>query len=602
MKNIKLIKRFACLLLVAAVVLGSCKKNDELDRMFEGAKVVGVKINGELYLPTYDNDKVNVNIPAGKDLSKVKVQVLVANGNLKDFENDKIMDARMPIPLVLRGDDGASKDLKLRIISPPSLSNLIIEGLTIPKTDIFFSSTSLIVQVPVGTNLTALKVTMTFVNGTLQGFTNGTAMDYTNPKTFSIKGVDESTIYDYDLIVTTDKVGPASVKSMTINGIATDSVVLVAPSTIVPYVKGLTDFSKSTVTIVGGFGNKIDPSFTGTNLNLLLGTSKVKITGSDGIQKEFTIGVPQLSLKPVFEKKYEEFNFGANDLAGAALSGNHVVVSNYSAVAPAVVGPNYYDLTGKQEGVLNKTGVTIAHSLRKVATDTKGKILVLPLGLSSTDQTIYKWDDVTATPTPYITYSSASLGVTGSFRSAGINISGDLTADAIITVGRAQSSDVFVWKVTGGVLNPVPTKYNIPYTGLSFYFSVEPMPIGTPGYVSATITNGSLTGLAILTNTMEEVAKKSGLSSTDAKVYKLNGRTYLAYTVYATGKGAYFRVNDITEGNEASLEKPIMDILMPSAAANGNGTMAVDMAIINGKLHALFACTNIGMRLYKLEQ
>jgi hypothetical protein len=30
--------------------------------------------------------------------------------------------------------------------------------------------------------------------------------------------------------------------------------------------------------------------------------------------------------------------------------------------------------------------------------------------------------------------------------------------------------------------------------------------------------------------------------------------------------------------------------------------MDADMAVINGKLHAVFACTNIGMRFYRLEQ
>src|SRR5690606_8196310 len=96
--------------------------------------------------------------------------------------------------------------------------------------------------------------------------------------------------------------------------------VFIAPATVVPYVKGLTNFSSTTVSLVAGFGNTINPGFTGTNLNLLNNTAKVKITGSDGIEKEFTIGVPKLSLTPVFTKKYEDFSFPANDLAGIAFS------------------------------------------------------------------------------------------------------------------------------------------------------------------------------------------------------------------------------------------------------------------------------------------
>ena len=594
--------KLTALLLLVVVMFGACTKQDELDRMYEGAKVVGVKINGDLYLPTYNNADVVIAIPAGRDLSKAKVQVLVANGEVQDFGNNQIMDVRKPIPLTLKGSDGANKNVVLKIQSPPSLVNLIVEGLTIAKTDIFFSATSLIVQVPVGTNLTNLKVTLGFINGTLQNFTNGVAADYTNSKTFSIKGVDESTVYNYDLIITTEKVGPASVRSMTINGIVTDSVVFVAPSTVIPYVIGLTDFSNTNVTLAAGFGNKINPAFTGTNLNLLLANSKVKITGSDGIEREFTIGVPQLSIKPIFEKKYDDLGFPLNDLTGVALSGNNIIIPNYSANAPTVVGPNYYNLMGVQQGVLDKTGVVIFNSIRKVATDSKGVILGVSLGLTTSSQSIYKWDNVTATATPYITFSSASLGLgTTAFRAAGINISGSLDGNAIITVGLAQKADVFVWTVTGGVLDPNPTKLTHPYASTGFYWGVEPLPIGTPGFIG-TFSGTSLNGIASLTSTLGEIAKQSGISATDGKAIKLNGRTYFAYTVYQSGKGAYFRVSDITDNQAASIQNPIMNVLMPSSAANGNLTMDVDMAIIGGKLHAVFACTNVGMRFYKLEK
>lgn len=309
---------------------------------------------------------------------------------------------------------------------------------------------------------------MTFVNGVLQDFTNGAALDYTNLRTFKLKGVDETTIYNYDLIITSEQVGPASVKSMTINGIATDSVVVVAPATLIPYVKGLTNFSNSTVTITPGFGNRVDPAFTGTNLNLLLGTSKVKITGTDGIVKEFTIGVPQLSLTPVLEKSYASFGFTLpNDLTSVAFSGNNLIIPTNTV--SATTSPFYFDFSGVQKGSLNRTGTTVGNSIRKVATDSKGVILSVSLGLVTGDQYIYKWDNVTSTPVPYITYSSASLGLgTTAFRAAGINVQGSLDGDAIITVGRAQTNEVYVWKVAGGVLNTTPQKITHPYTSTGF--------------------------------------------------------------------------------------------------------------------------------------
>lgn len=593
--------KISMLMLFMVVLFTGCDKKDELDRMYEGVKVVGVKLNSELFTPVYTGNEAKIVVPAGRDLSKVKVQVLVANGEVLNFDNNQVMDVRKALSLSLKGSDGQNAEVILKIQSPPTLSTFIIEGLNVPASDVHFGSNTLIVQVPPSTDLTSLKVTMGFVNGTLVDFTNGVAADYTTGKTLSVKGVDEETIYSYNFIITTEQVGPASIKSMTINGKETVSVEVISPSTVVPFVKGITNFTSATVTIEAGFGNVIDPAFTGTNLNLLTGTAKVKITGSDGIQREFTIGVPKLALTPLFSKKYEDFGFPANDLTGVAFSQNYIVVSNYSATAPTVVGPNYYDLAGNQVGVLNKTGVVIAHSLRKLASDDKGAMLVVPLGISSTDQTIYKWDNVNAVPTPYITYSQASLKLDYAVRSAGINIAGSLDGDAIITVGMAQKTEVFVWKVTGGVLDPTPVKYNFPYAGTGFYWGIEPMPIGTSGFVGAA-TGNNFSGIIGLNGTMTETAKTTGLSSSDCRIYKSNGRVYLGFVVFVLGKGAYFRLADITDNQAASVQNPIMDILMPSTAANANLTMDVDITKINGKLHAVFACTNVGMQLFKLEE
>lgn len=600
MKTMKFFKcQHALMFAFLLLILGACSK-DEFTRAYEDTKIVGVKINNELFTPEHAGNITQVVLPAGKDLSKVQLQLLIANGEPVNFENNVVYDLRKPMAISLKGENGKQQDIILKVQSPPLLSSFIIEGITLPKEDIHFSSNSLIVQVPSNTNLTQLKVTMEFVNGTVVDFTNGVAGNYTNEKTFNVTGVDGETNYPYNLIITTEQIGPASIKEMTINGVVTDSVVFKSPSTVIPYVKGLTDFSNSSVTLKTGFGNRVNPAFTGINLNLLPGTVKVKVTGSDGIEKEFTIGTPQLSLTPLFSKPYADFGFPANDLAGAAFSGNHIVVSNYSAVAPTVVGPNYYDLTGKQVGILNKTGVTIAHSLRKLASDEKGALLVVPLGLTINDQFIYKWDNVTAVPVKYITYSKASLGVDYTPRSAGINISGSLDGNAIITVGMAQKTDVFVWTVTGGVLNPTPQKYSFPYSGTSFYWSIEPLPIGKSGYIGAA-TGTNFNGVISLNNTLSELHKQTGISASDLRVLTYKSRVYLAYTAFSNGKGAIMRVCDITDGQLASFQKPIMDVLMPSTAANGNLTMDADMAVIDGKLHAVFACTNIGMRLYKLE-
>lgn len=589
------------LMLLVVSFMTSCDKKEMDKRSFDAVKIVGVKVDGNLYLPKYTDQSVIVALPAGKDLSRLNLQVLVANGKLMDFVNDKDYDCNKPFTIHLSGFDGSDQQVTLRIQSPPSLANLIIEGLSLQPDAIHFTPGSLIVQVPKGTDLTHLAVSMEFLNGTLVDFENGKAADYTSPASFTLLGSDGETNYKYDLIITTQEVGPASVQAMTINGLATDSVLVVGSDTLVPYVQGLTDFSNADVDLQAGFGNRIDPAFTGKGLNLLSGDNKVKITGSDGVQVNFVISQPKLSLTPVLDKPYSEFGFGANDMAGAAFSGNHIVIANYTAVAPTVIGPNYYDLQGNPEGVLDKTGVVVAHSLRKLASDDDGRLLVVSLGITADQQTIYRWDNVTAKPVPYITYSKAILGIAANPRTAGINISGSLAGDAVITMGIAKSSEVYVWQVKGGVLNTTPTKLAIPYSSPSYYYSVEPMPIGTDGFIGA-INGNDFSGIALLTNTLQMDLQLPGIVTSDCKVKKYNGRIYLAYTAYVSGKGALLRICDITDRKAASFRSPIFEGWMESNQPNGNGTMDADMGVINGKLYALFACTNIGLEVYKLEK
>ena len=578
----------------------SCDKDNALSREYQDVKIVGVKVDNQLFIPTYTTEETIVTLPAGRDLSNVKVELLVVNGNVNNFENNKEYDVRKPFAVDLQGLNGNTNNTTLKFVSAPLLSTFIIEGLNIPASDIHFSSNSLIVQVPKSTDLKNLKVTMEFLNGTLLDFVSGQSKDYTNPTSFQVKGVDESTVYPYEFIVTTEIVGPATIKSLTINGIKTDSVAISGTNVATPYIPSLLDFSKVSVAIEAGFGNKIDPTFTGVNLNLLSGNNKVKITGSDGVEREFTISIPKLSLTPLFSKAYSTFGFLDNDMVGVAFSGNNIVVSNYTAVAPTIVGPNYYDFEGKHVGTLDKTNVTAVHSFRKIASDSKGKLLLVDLGINDATHTVYKWDNVTAKPEPYFSYSKNSLGLGYVPRSSGISISGSLDGDATITIGMAQRSDLLVYTVKNGVLNAIPQKLTLPITGLSFYWAAEPLPEGQSGYVVSAVGN-VFSGILSTNNILTENFRLSGISTSDCKTIAYNGRTYLAYTAYVAGRGAVIRLCDITTGEVAGFSNPILDDLIPSTSANGNLTMDVDMTTYNGKLYVVFSCTNIGMRLYQLN-
>lgn len=591
------------MLTLLSILFISCSE-DEDNRAYESAKIVGVKIDNELFTPSaIAEGETKIIVPAGRDLSKVKLQVLVANGDVIGFANNSEYDCRKPISLSIQGSDGTKVDTKLRIQSAPKLVSFIIKGMTIPNTDIYESSNSLIVQVPKNTDLTGLEVTMEFSNGTFVDFENGKSLDYTNPRNFTLKGIDDETIYPYDLIITTETVGPAVINSIVVNGIMTDSIV-VKDKKLIPYLPSMMSCSSVDIELNVGFGNKIDPGFNGKGLNLMTGDNKVKVTGTNGVETEFIIGIPQWSFMPLFAKKYttlkNELGYKDNDLCAVGFSGNNLLAGSYTVTK----APIYFDFSGHKAGELNVTGVDpTGYGFRKFATDDKGAALALSLGMSAGEQWVYKYNSVSAQGEKYISFSKASLGVSYNPRSAGISIVGSLDGDATIIIPMAQQTDIFVWKVTGGVLNSTPKKYSFPYTGTSFYWSVVPMPIGMTGFIGFATTNNSAfpNGIVCLDANMVETQKLTGMITTDGKVIKYKERIFLAYTAHSNSKGV-MRICDITDGQLDSYKNPIFEQLMEETGSNGNATMDADFTVIDGKLYAAFACTNIGLYLYCFDK
>ena len=127
---------------------------------------------------------------------------------------------------------------------------------------------------------------------------------------------------------------------------------------------------------------------------------------------------------------------------------------------------------------MNDKGLSIAgHGIRIMATDDKGNILGTSLALSGDKPVLYRWSSVTAEAKEFISYDKSALGESATPRLAGIGIIGDLDGDATIVATKAQSVDVFVWKVTNGVVNPTPQKYAFPVLLPSYYWNVVPMPV-----------------------------------------------------------------------------------------------------------------------------
>lgn len=600
-------------ILFSLFMLSSCEVSYRDDRAFEPAKIAAVRVNNVLYTITNNADnEAKVILPAGVDLTTAKTELLVANGQLVNFENGVPRDVSKPIDIQINGEDGASSTWKLIVQSPPKLISLDVVGLPLSKDKIHFGKTTIIVEVPLGTDITNLAVTYDFLNGKMTNFTNGTPKDYTTnittpPFKLQVLGADESTVYSYDVIYTSDPVGPAQIKGMVINGTETSEMLIIdaTKNIIQPVVPYLSNFSDATIQLITGFGNIVDANFKTTNLDLLK-SIKVKVTGTNGVETEFTIMNPLIKNTPILDKPHASFGFAANAGSSAAWSGNNIVIATnaMSAGAVAALGINAYDLSGNYLNGLSKTGTNFdggaVTGIRKLATDDDGKILGVQLGAgagAATTLSIIKWNSITdPAPTNYITYTQTSLGLTYAPRSAGINISGSLDGNATISVPMAQKTDVFVWTVTNGVLNPIPAVKSFPYTGTGFYYSVQPYENGFIG--AATGTNFS--GINVMSSSLSETAKITGNVTTDAKTITYKGRKYIAYVAFIGGKHV-FRIVDFTVPNVYSLENPIMSIT-GSAVSNGNNTVDADFRIINNKLHVLFYGTNDRLAVYKLEQ
>lgn len=590
-------------------LLSSCKEEEDT-RDFENVNIVGINIDSKLFLPKVTEKVAVINeFEAGKNLSALKLNVLVTNGELLDFDNNQMYDCRKSLPVKIKAFGGDVEDWTLKFVSLPALSGFIVEGVSVSKSDIFFGSKSLTVGVPKGTDLTKLKVSMEFKNGTLLDFQNGKEDNYATKKTFSLKGVDEETIYTYDFRMTTEKVGPATILEMKINGVNTDSVSISKANVVQAYIPSLINMSSANLEFTCGVENVVDPKFVSEGVNLLSGNTKVKIAGTDGIEKEFTLACPKVRNKPLLSKMPDELYFGAETPQAVAFSGKYLVIANYQSksIAEAPVGVNYYDFTGKRLGKLDYTGTNLdtgsKFGIRKMTAGDDGVLLGIQLGAGAgvnEEMAVYKWKTPSSTPEKFITYSGKSLGLGYGVRAAGINISGNVAGDAVIVIPMAQKKDVAVFTVKGGVVQPNPKVLQIPYL-CSYYYSVQPMPFGIDGFVAA-LAGGEGKGLVSLTNTMTENFKVFGFITSDCKTIKHNNRIYLAYTVFQEGKGAFFRICDITDGKQASYENPVFDQLMPSTKGNGNGTMDADMTIIDGKLYAAFVCTNIGVELYCLDK
>jgi hypothetical protein len=602
---IKGVKYF--ILLIASILLSACGEEQD-SRIYEPAKIVAAYVNGEL-ISTNNLSTVNehaiVTLPPGTDLSKLKVRLTVINGELIDFPTDVETDFRLPRPVRIRSYNDMEETHTFQIVSKPLLLDFYIEGMTVSREQMFIGENSIIVQVPAGTDFSALKVTMGFKNGELSGFTNDTALDYANPIPFNVIGVD-GTVYPYELIITDQEVGPASIQNVIANDAQVETIeVDEATGNVQLYFKTLTNFAAASLTITTGYGNAFVDFTNGTVVNLW-NAPVVKIKGTDGITKEFKFLKPKLELAENFRKTPTDLGFGADGGSALCFSGEYIVAATHNGTA----GIHYFDLTGTKVGSLTlPSTVNMGNAvtgLRKIASDDNGAIVGINLaagGAVGTAYNIYKWNSVTdQNPVVLCSFTASALGLTAT-RTNGINVQGSLNGNAVITVPITTSKVVLKWTFEGGnLVNATPEKISLDGNESNFgnYSSVEQYP-GKPNTLVAGLAITGFGGIRSYVGGATAISVATTANSTDLRMKVIDGRTYLAHTVWGNARHT-FHFKDITDDNEAAYRYNMLwDGAFVATTSNGNATVDADFALINGHWYVAYLGTNGGIVCYTLK-
>jgi hypothetical protein len=598
--------KYLIILIPASLLFGACE-NEEDTRIYEPVKIVAAYINGDLIsssnLSTID-EHTTVTLPPGTDLSQLKVRLTVINGELINFPTDVETDFRHPVEVHIRSYNGMDKTQTFQIVSKPLLLDFFIEGMTVLREQIFSGENSIIVQVPTGTDFTALKVTMEFKNGELSGFTNGAPLDYTNPIAFNVIGVD-GTVYPYELVITDQEVGPASIQDVTANDAHAETIEVDGDGKVQVYFGTLTNFSAASLTITIGYGNSFVDFTNGTVVNLW-NTPAIKVKGTDGIIKEFKFQKPKLKLTEIFKKAPADLGFGADGGSALCCSGDYIVSATHNGTA----GIHYYDLTGTKIGSLTlPTAVNMGNAvtgLRKIASDDDGAIIGINLaagGVVGTAYSIYKWNNVTD-PNPVVlcSFTASALGLTAT-RTNGVNVQGSLNGNAVITVPITTSKVVLKWTIQGGSLvNATPETISLSGNENNFgnYSSVEQYP-DKPSTLVAGLAITGFGGIRSYVGGATAISVPTTANSTDLRMKIIDGRVYLAHTVWGNARHT-FHFKDITDDNEDAYKYNMLwgDAYI-TTSGNTNATVDVDFAEINGKWYVAYLGTNGGIVCYALE-
>jgi hypothetical protein len=188
-----------CLLLFVVLTVAACKGESEKVAPAPEITATVAGYSPESVEVTITGTTIDIRIPAydaqwqPADLTRLKISFSVKYGTLKNYDNDAYHDFSVPLSILVIDYLGESFQytVKVETYMPTTpdfvLQGIQIDGIALTANDVTISGSTVTAKVPTlkddftATNFRSLPIFYIMENGTVNGFANGAARDYSNP-------------------------------------------------------------------------------------------------------------------------------------------------------------------------------------------------------------------------------------------------------------------------------------------------------------------------------------------------------------------------------------------------------------------------------------
>lgn len=263
--------------------------------------------------------------------------------------------------------------------------------------------------------------------------------------------------------------------------------------------------------------------------------------------------------------------------------------------------------TGADVGELNVSGISGGYfALNDIETTWDGSILACNMTLNaSTDPfKIYRWSSVSSSPTVFITYNAKNYRLGDNFV-----VFGNLTSNAAIYVGAANTNKVLRWIVSNGVLqSQTPTEISLSNLNLQTVPSIAPFGTGSSSdfYVNSTGISPTLFA-SNGTNKGTINSQVIPIASTAIKTFVVGSQRFLLtfQTDNTSGNpnGQNVRIVDVTNGPSGINASHVYGVT-PRLGNNSNPNNTGDIAytFANNSYIIFVLATNNGIGAYRCSK